>query len=255
MKHISIIDFVAEQNRFMRTDGLAIDDPNGQLEPFDMPLSSQEKAFWDEQEDDSMSPYETEEELKRLKELYELQTIGTKVMKNNFFKVHSAHINGLTDSKLTDVDKKIIELERNGGMYIYKLIYRRIVRKHWKDHKGFPVKKDFYNKHLLACTIPIRVLCKESGFSDQKIQKILKQMNEVGLVKIVKNSMNKRQTVFVLGTWYTKKEIINKKVVNKYYESLYFNTIQNDNKVIETESNYEDFANIDFSEMDMVMGF
>lgn len=75
MKYISIINFVAEQNRFLRTNGLPADHPNGELEPFDVPLSAMEKAFWDEQEQEylnSISPYETEEELARLKKLYDI---------------------------------------------------------------------------------------------------------------------------------------------------------------------------------------
>ena len=49
-KYDSIIDFVAEQNRLMRTRGLPKTHPKGKLEPCDMPLTSEERRYWEEQE-------------------------------------------------------------------------------------------------------------------------------------------------------------------------------------------------------------
>lgn len=45
-EHISIFDFISEQNRVLRTRGLSKNHPKGKLEPFDIPMSSIEKEFW-----------------------------------------------------------------------------------------------------------------------------------------------------------------------------------------------------------------
>lgn len=174
-------------------------------------------------------------------------------MKENFLKMHTVHIKGITDSNLNDVDKKIIELEKNGGMYIYKLIFRRIVRQHWNDHDGFPVKKEFYNKHFLACSISVRKLCRESGFSDQKVQKILKQLEEIDWIVKDNKHIKKKQTAFILGTWTIKKALIENKLVDKYYENIYSTIIQNNNQLINTESIEKKLNRIDYSELDLYM--
>lgn len=43
-------DFIAEQNRFIRTGGLPADHPKGQIEPGDYPLSPVERNFWEREE-------------------------------------------------------------------------------------------------------------------------------------------------------------------------------------------------------------
>lgn len=49
-KHERVVDFIAEQNRFMRTGGLPIDHPRGQIEPGDYPLAPAERRFWEREE-------------------------------------------------------------------------------------------------------------------------------------------------------------------------------------------------------------
>lgn len=49
-KYPTMFQFVAEQNRFMRTGGLPADHPDGKLEPMDVPLSAAEARFWEEEE-------------------------------------------------------------------------------------------------------------------------------------------------------------------------------------------------------------
>lgn len=49
-KYERIVDFVAEQNRLMRTGGLPKNHPAGGLEPSDYPLSASEKRYWNEEE-------------------------------------------------------------------------------------------------------------------------------------------------------------------------------------------------------------
>lgn len=50
-KHTSIFDFVAEQNRLIRTKGLPKNHPEGNLEPFDIPMSSAERDFWEKEDE------------------------------------------------------------------------------------------------------------------------------------------------------------------------------------------------------------
>jgi len=49
-KHKKIVDFITEQNRLIRTGGLPKDHPDGKLEPCDVMLSSEEKRYWEGQE-------------------------------------------------------------------------------------------------------------------------------------------------------------------------------------------------------------
>jgi len=55
IEYESIIDFVAEQNRLMRTKGLPKTHPKGKLEPCDMPMTPEEKRYWEEEELSSYS--------------------------------------------------------------------------------------------------------------------------------------------------------------------------------------------------------
>jgi len=54
-KHEKLKDFVAEQNRFIRTGGLPKNHPNGKLEPFDIPMSVEEKNYWEKEENQSQT--------------------------------------------------------------------------------------------------------------------------------------------------------------------------------------------------------
>ena len=50
IKYERVVDFVAEQNRLMRTRGLPKSHPKGKLEPCDMPMTSEERRYWEGEE-------------------------------------------------------------------------------------------------------------------------------------------------------------------------------------------------------------
>lgn len=147
-------------------------------------------------------------------------------IKGRFLKLYINDIKSFSDSDLTETDRKTIEIDRSGAYFIYKLMYRRLIRKNWKDHFGFPLKKKFYNKNFLVCSISIRKLAIESGFGDQKIQKLINQLEDIGWIVKENNHTQRRQTVFTLGTWGTRKILRNGDYVNEYYEELYSHSKQ-----------------------------
>jgi len=164
--------------------------------------------------------------------------------KGRFLKIYDDDIKGLDDPDLTEKDKKIIEINKSGAFFIYTLMYRRIIRRYWNDHLGFPLKKEFYNKNFLVCSISIRKLVEESGFKDQKIQKLIKQLEEVGWI-VKDNEFTKRaQNVYILGTWGTKKTFKAGKYVNEYYEELYSNS--KNNKMINKDFSLDDIYGDNF---------
>jgi len=164
-----------------------------------------------------------------------------------FLMVPNESMKNLDDNNLTHIDKEIIKLKKNGAMFIWELLYKKTVRKNWEDHKGYPIKREFYNKQLLACSVSIRKLCKESGCSKKKIIKSLKQLEVIGIIKKDTNKMNKNQNTYTLGTWFSKKELVNNEMINKHYEKLYLHEIQ----LITTDKDNGNFDNLNFSEIDM----
>jgi len=112
-----------------------------------------------------------------------------------------------------------LKIKQNGGDYIFAYLHKKIVRGNWKDHEGFPIKKQFYDNNILACCVSIRTIAAACGFGDQRVQKLLKEMEELGWIKRFNNYTKKHQTVYALGTY--KKEWSDKLKAYKYSESMY----------------------------------
>ncbi len=49
-KFKTLIEFITEQNRLDRTGGLPITHSNGEVMPCDTPMSSEEVAYWEQEE-------------------------------------------------------------------------------------------------------------------------------------------------------------------------------------------------------------
>ncbi|RLE69285.1 MAG: hypothetical protein DRJ45_06850 [Thermoprotei archaeon] len=50
--HKTMMEFITEQNRLERTNGLPEDHPDGRVMPWDVPMSSEEIAFWKKEEEE-----------------------------------------------------------------------------------------------------------------------------------------------------------------------------------------------------------
>ena len=96
-----------------------------------------------------------------------------------------------------------LKIKQNNGDFIFSCLYKKIVRSSWNDHAGFPIKKQFYDNGMLASCVSIRTLAIACGYSDQKVQKLLKAMEEFGWIKKYNEYTKKHQSVYVLGV-YTK---------------------------------------------------
>ncbi len=46
----TVIEFITEQNRLERTRGLPSDHPDGAVMPWDVPMSSEERSFFEREE-------------------------------------------------------------------------------------------------------------------------------------------------------------------------------------------------------------
>src|SRR6056297_1774645 len=138
--------------------------------------------------------------------------------KNIFLKVYNKQTKCVNDPNLDEIDKKILEIERSGWFYIYKLLHKYVVRKNWEDSKEFPLKKKYYDNNFLVCCFSIRQLCKMSGFGSRKVQQILKDMEEVGwIIKDNKHTF-RGQNVFILGKWNRVFRKIENRVIEVYRE-------------------------------------
>lgn len=174
-------------------------------------------------------------------------------MSNCFFKLYDDMIFAKDDEKLSVIEKEFQELEKNGGMYLYKLIYKKRVRDKWRDSSGYPIKREFQKKHYLARTVSIRKLCKETGFANEKVQKLLNSLIRIGIIIKTKSKMLQNQNTYTVGTW--AKTLTSEKNKLIYEEYLYLHKVLLNNNNNTTTKNTINLDNLDFSEMDMYMEF
>lgn len=123
-----------------------------------------------------------------------------------YLKEFKHHIIDASRTDLSNLEKLDLELAARGGYRVYQYLHSLIVRELWEDHKGFPIKKKFHNNKLLACTVSIRKIAKFMQWGDQKVQKIIRLMEQLHWIEKNNQHTFKKQTVFILGTWHTKKD-------------------------------------------------
>lgn len=148
--------------------------------------------------------------------------------KKSFFKIYDAQTKCADDPNLDEFDKKIIDLERNGGFWVYKILHKFTVRNGWIDKKEFPIKEKYYDNNYLACCFSVRQLCKMTGFGSRKIQQILKDMEEVGWI-IKDNQFTLRgQNVYILGKWKCIFKKTDNGIAKLYQENLFYSEVANE---------------------------
>lgn len=117
-------------------------------------------------------------------------------MVETFFKIFSKSIK--TKGKLTEQQEMNIEILRNGAILTYSVLWDNIIRNDWNDHKGYPVKKNYFDKGVLACTYPITEIMKLTGVGKRKIKKHIKLLLDAGWIKKNRKVIN-GQNVYMLG--------------------------------------------------------
>lgn len=166
--------------------------------------------------------------------------------KNSFLKVYDLQTKSMNDPNLDELDRKVINIERSGGFWVYKILHKSIVRNSWRDTKEFPLKEKYYDNNYLVCCFSVRQLCKMTGFGSRKIQQLLKDMEEVGWI-IKDNQFTFRgQNVYILGKWSRIFRKVDNNIITLYQENLFYNEIDNETTITETSNdNYESRFNIE----------
>jgi len=122
-------------------------------------------------------------------------------MKRIYLKEFKDHLIDASRKDLSHSEKLDLSLRRANGYDVYRYLHSLITRDQWIDHPGFPLKKEFYNNKLLACTVSIRKIASFFGFGNQKIQKISKTMETLHWTEHNNQYTWQGQTVYILGTW------------------------------------------------------
>jgi len=67
----------------------------------------------------------------------------------------------------------------------------------------FDIKRKYYDKGFLACSLSLRILSKKCFISRRKVNEYIKDLAEAGVIKIEKVKLDKYQiqNIYTLGTW------------------------------------------------------
>ena len=108
-----------------------------------------------------------------------------------------------------------------GRGIVYEWLWANLVRKGWIDKKGYPIRKNYYDKGLLAyCSTPEKI-AKECGLVKNTVIKYLDEFKEAGIIKVdhlVPTDKKRGQSVFILGEW---KEVDGEPVERFYRDKIF----------------------------------
>jgi len=138
---------------------------------------------------------------------------------NSFYKEYNVSIKALDDPDITEQEIIYNEIYTTGAYAVFRVMRKFMIKKYWKDTAGYPLMEKFYSKNLLVCSISIRKLTKATNFGNQKIQKLLIQLENAGWILTADTKVKDGQKVYVLGYWST--------IDNKYKPTLYSHEIIN----------------------------
>jgi len=133
-------------------------------------------------------------------------------MSDYFHKIYHKEVTWADDTEITEQQKNNIEVMKSGAIYLYTMLVDNIVRNDWIDHKGYPLKKKYYNNNTLVCSYSSETLQKRCGVGRRVYDKWIKVLKDANWI-VISRGVRDGQKVYVLGTW----EIIN----DKYTETLY----------------------------------
>lgn len=108
-----------------------------------------------------------------------------------------------------------------GRTIVYEWLWANLVRKGWIDQKGYPIKKEYYDKGLLAyCSTPAKI-ADECALVKNTVIKYLDQFKKAGIIKVehlVPKGEKRGQSVFILGEW---KEVDGEPVERFYRDEIF----------------------------------
>ena len=146
----------------------------------------------------------------------------------NFKEMSEVEFNALTKNQYVKIDSNIIKnklktlLKGNNTLLLYLWLSSHIAREELDTTEEYPLKKQFYDKGLLACISSVQTIMDLFNISRRTVFNNIKKMEELGWLyidKIKSSNEFKIQNVYVLSEW--KIVIVNGE--KKYIEILYFN--------------------------------
>lgn len=102
---------------------------------------------------------------------------------------------------LTEQQRLCNQVYTSGAFGVWLCLFNDIVRDGWKDHPGYPIKKEFFDKGQLACSISTRKLVDFTGLTMRQIKKHIKFLKEVGWIRVANNKAKRNQGIYILGVW------------------------------------------------------
>ncbi len=91
-----------------------------------------------------------------------------------------------------------------GPFTVYAWLWSNIVRKGWVDKKGYPIRKNYYEKGLLAYTSSLTKIAKECFMDKDTVKKYIDLMKENEIIRvdyILPEGKKQPQGVYILGEW------------------------------------------------------
>jgi predicted transcriptional regulator len=108
-----------------------------------------------------------------------------------------------------------------GRTIVYEWLWANLVRKGWIDQKGYPIKKEYYDKGLLAYCSTLAKIADECGLVKNTVIKYLDEFKKAGIIKVdhlVPKGEKRGQSVFILGEW---KEVDGEPVERFYRDEIF----------------------------------
>ncbi|RLE69286.1 MAG: hypothetical protein DRJ45_06855, partial [Thermoprotei archaeon] len=118
---------------------------------------------------------------------------------NSFYKEHSAQVKALDDPTITEEELIYNKVYTTSAYAVFRIMREYLIKRYWKDSKGYPLMEKFYSKNILVCSISIRKLAKATGFGTKKVQRLIKQLEEAGWIIVSKIKVKDGQKVYILG--------------------------------------------------------
>lgn len=91
-----------------------------------------------------------------------------------------------------------------GPFSVYAWLWSNIVREGWVDKPGYPIKKKFYDKGLLAYCSSYSKIAKECFMNKDTVKKYIDRFKEYGIINvdyIQPEGKKLEQCVYILGEW------------------------------------------------------
>jgi hypothetical protein len=87
---------------------------------------------------------------------------------------------------------------------IYQWLWAKIARKNWKDTAEYPLKKNYYDKGILACSMSLRYIAEKCWLNKATVKKHIDILENEGVIKVqqfVPKGKKRGQNIYILGTW------------------------------------------------------